>query len=61
MAGRMTDQEWEAQNGALHPDEARAKGLCWHCSGKGKLFTAFGGVQRTVKCPERRGNCKAKQ
>ncbi|MFF9175964.1 hypothetical protein [Streptomyces sp. NPDC014793] len=57
----MTDEQWEAQNGNLAPDEARAKGLCWHCSGKGANYTAFGGVQRTVRCPECRGNGKAKR
>lgn len=60
MASRMTDQEWEAQNGALHPDEARAQGLCWHCSGKGVLYTAFGGAQRTVACPEKCDNGRAR-
>lgn len=52
MPDRMTDQEWEAQNGNLAPDEATARGLCWHCCGKGANFTAFGGVQRKVPCPE---------
>ncbi|MGW2048584.1 hypothetical protein ACWCPF_25885 [Streptomyces sp. NPDC001858] len=54
----MTDQEWEAQNGALSPEEARAQGLCWHCTGKGKLYTAFGGDQVTVPCGECRGDGK---
>jgi DnaJ-class molecular chaperone len=55
MSGRMTNQEWEAQNGALSPAEATAQGLCWHCSGKGANYTAFGGVQRKVNCPECKG------
>jgi hypothetical protein len=28
MPARMTDQEWEAQNGSLSPGEATARGLC---------------------------------
>ncbi len=36
MPHPMTDQQWEAQNGSLSPDEARARGLCWCCSGNGK-------------------------
>jgi DnaJ-class molecular chaperone len=46
----MTDQEWEAQNGSLSPGECRARGLCWHCTGNGANYTAFGGVQRKVPC-----------
>lgn len=61
MAARMTDQQWEAQNGGLSPSEARAKGLCWHCSGKGVLYTAHGGQQVTVRCPERCANGKARR
>ncbi|MFM9703613.1 hypothetical protein [Streptomyces galilaeus] len=57
----MTDEQWEAQNGSLSPDEASARGLCWHCSGKGTNFTAFGGDQRRVRCPECRGTGKAKR
>jgi len=53
MPARMTDQEWEAQNGSLSPGEATARGLCWHCNGNSVLYTAFGGVQRTVPCPEK--------
>ncbi|MFF5473349.1 hypothetical protein [Streptomyces achromogenes] len=56
----MTDEQWEAQNGSLSPGEARARGLCWQCSGKGKLFTAFGGVQRKVHCPECKGDGDAR-
>lgn len=59
MARRgMTDQQWEAQNGALHPDQARAQGLCWHCSGKGANYSAFGGDHITVTCPECKGTGK---
>jgi DnaJ-class molecular chaperone len=61
MANRMTDQEWEAQNGSLHPDEARARGLCWHCSGHGANYTAFGGIQRKVTCPECRSDGEARR
>ncbi|MFH9574218.1 hypothetical protein ACH4MG_27220 [Streptomyces sp. NPDC017454] len=60
MPHPMTDQEWEAQNGNLHPDEARARGLCWCCQGRAVLYTAFGGVQRKVPCPERCTNGQAK-
>lgn len=60
MANRMTDQQWEAQNGSLSPAEARTQGLCWHCSGKGANYTAFGGAQRKVPCPEYRGDGKAR-
>lgn len=56
----MTDQEWEAQNSPLGPNEAHAQGLCWCCTGNGVLYTAFGGVQRTVACPERCVNGKAR-
>ncbi|WP_176986473.1 hypothetical protein [Streptomyces sp. 2231.1] len=42
-------------------DASLARGLCWHCSGKGADYTAFGGVQRTVRCPECRGDGKAKR
>lgn len=57
---QMTDHEWEAQNGALSPDEARARGLCWHCSGKGANYSAFGGARLTVPCPECKGDGKAR-
>ena len=60
MPARMTDQEWEAQNGSLSPAEARAQGLCWHCSGKGANFSAFAGERIKTPCPECRGNGKAK-
>lgn len=56
MPQTMTDQEWEAQNGSLSPEQARARGLCWCCNGNGVLFTAFGGVQRRVRCPEKCDN-----
>ncbi|GHD70270.1 hypothetical protein GCM10010317_077230 [Streptomyces mirabilis] len=58
MSGRLTDQEWEAQNGTLSPAEASTKGLCWCCTGNGVLYTAFGGVQRKVNCPECKGTGK---
>jgi DnaJ-class molecular chaperone len=61
MPDRMTDQEWEAQNGNLSPEDADAQGLCWGCSGQGVNFHAFGGVQRKAPCPECRGNCKARR
>jgi hypothetical protein len=57
----MTDQEWEAQNDSLSPGEARARGLCWCCQGRGVLYTAFGGVQRAVTCPEKCDNGKARR
>lgn len=57
----MTDQQWEAQNGSLSPAEARARGLCWHCSGKGVLYSAFGGDQIEVACPERCNGGKARR
>jgi len=57
----MTDQQWEAQNSNLGPDEATARGLCWCCVGNGVLYTAFGGVQRAVPCRECRGDGKAKR
>lgn len=60
MPARMTDQEWEAQNGSLSPGEARMRGLCWFCSGNGVLYTAFGGEQATVACPEQCDNGKAR-
>lgn len=59
MPQKMTDQEWEAQNGSLSPGEAAALGLCWCCQGRKVLYTAFGGVQRTVPCPEKCNNGKA--
>lgn len=55
MPKRMTDQEWEAQNGGLSPAEAAAQGKCWCCTGNGKLYTAFGGTQRVIDCRECRG------
>ncbi|MFJ7895921.1 hypothetical protein [Streptomyces anthocyanicus] len=61
MPRKMTDREWEAQNGSLSPDQARARGLCWCCTGNGVLFTAFGGVQRRVSCPEKCDNGKARR
>lgn len=61
MPQRMTDQQWEAQNGRLSPDECRARGLCWHCNGNSVLYTAFGGVQRAVPCPEKCDNGKARR
>jgi hypothetical protein len=57
----MTDEQWEAQNGNLAPDEATARGLCWCCNGNRVLYTAFGGVQRAVKCGECKGSGKAKR
>ncbi|MGR6538885.1 hypothetical protein [Streptomyces rochei] len=61
MPRKMTDQEWEAQNGALSPDEARARGLCWCCQGRKVLYTAESGVQRTVPCPKKCNNGKARR
>jgi uncharacterized protein (DUF983 family) len=51
----MSDKQWEKQNSSLGPDEARAKGLCWHCGGNGKLYSAFGGKQILTVCPECQG------
>lgn len=56
----MTDQQWEKQNGSLHPDTARRRGLCWHCSGKGANYSAFGGEHITTVCPECIGTGRAK-
>lgn len=61
MAPQMTDEQWEAQNGGLSPDEARTRGLCWLCNGNGALYTAFGGIQRTVPCRECPGDGKAQR
>ncbi|NED75363.1 hypothetical protein G3I51_24170 [Streptomyces sp. SID9944] len=55
----MTDEEWEAQNGSLSPAEATARGLCWKCSGKRKLFSAFGGERLAVTCSQCGGTGKA--
>jgi hypothetical protein len=55
----MTDEQWEAQNGSLSPDEAHARGLCWCCTGNRVLYTAFGGNQRKVDCHECGGTGKA--
>lgn len=52
----MTDEQWEAQNGRLTPDQARAAGLCWCCCGNGVLYSAFAGEQIVVGCPERCNN-----
>lgn len=60
MPARMTDHEWEAQNSGLSPSEAVASGLCWCCTGNGVVYTAFGGVQRTVACPEKCDNGRAR-
>jgi hypothetical protein len=57
----MTDEQWEAQNSGLGPDEATARGLCGCCGGKTVLYTAFGRVQRAVPCPEKCNNGKAKR
>jgi hypothetical protein len=56
----MTDQQWEAQNSPLGPAAAAKRGLCWQCTGKRVLYTAFGGVQRIVDCDACRGTGKAK-
>ncbi|MEV7975409.1 hypothetical protein [Streptomyces sp. NPDC086519] len=56
----MTDQEWEAQNGPLSPSEAVTRGLCWCCTGNGKLYSAFGGQQIVTPCPEKCDNGKAR-
>ncbi|MFI9598908.1 hypothetical protein ACIHCX_03335 [Streptomyces sp. NPDC052043] len=61
MTARMTDQQWEAQNGSLSPNEANMRGLCWHCSGKGANWTAFGGVQRKVTCGVCLGDGKSRR
>ncbi|MFI8191384.1 hypothetical protein ACIF8T_21615 [Streptomyces sp. NPDC085946] len=61
MPHSMTDEEWEAQNSGLSPDQATARGLCWCCGGKSVLYTAFGRVQRAVPCPEKCNNGKAKR
>lgn len=55
----MTDQQWEAQNSTLSPAACKRRGLCWQCGGKGSLYTAFGGEQKTVVCNECAGNGKA--
>lgn len=55
----MTDQQWEAQNSSLGPAEAEKRGLCWQCAGNRVLYTAFGGVHRTVDCPECNSTGKA--
>ncbi|MFF8589981.1 hypothetical protein ACF061_00835 [Streptomyces sp. NPDC015220] len=60
MPHPMTDEEWEAQNGSLPPAQATARGLCWKCSGKRRLFSAFGGDQFSVPCSECDGTGKAK-
>ncbi|MFB6568393.1 MULTISPECIES: hypothetical protein [Streptomyces] len=57
---QMTDQQWESQNGALHPGTARARGLCWHCAGVGALYTAFRGEHVKVTCPDCEGTGKAR-
>jgi hypothetical protein len=46
----MTDAQWEKQNSPLSPAAADRKGVCWCCGGKGALYTAFGGEQKTVVC-----------
>lgn len=56
----MTDQQWEAQNGKLSPAVAKKRGLCWKCSGKGALYSAFGGEHITTACGECQGTGKAK-
>ncbi|MFE0974304.1 hypothetical protein [Streptomyces rochei] len=61
MPRKMTDQEWEAQNSGLSPRQAAARGLCGCCGGKAVLYTAFGGVQRKVPCPEKCRNGKARR
>lgn len=61
MPQQMTDQEWEARNSGLTPGGATARGLCWCCTGNGVLYTAFGGVQRTVRCPEKCNDGKARR
>ncbi|WP_159107493.1 hypothetical protein [Streptomyces rubrogriseus] len=61
MPQSMTDQDWEAQNGSLSPEQVQARSLCWCCRGNGVLFTAFGGVQRRVPCPEKCDNGKARR
>ena len=60
MPTRMTDDEWEAQNGGLSPDLAAAQGKCWKCSGHKKLFSAFGGDQFSVTCDECSGTGEAR-
>lgn len=57
---KMTDRQWEAQNGSLHPADARAQGLCWHCSDKKANWSAFGGDHVKVTCPECKGDGKAR-
>lgn len=57
----MTDEQWEAQNSSLSPNEAHAQGLCWCCTGNGVLYTAFGGAQRKLPCGECRGDGKAQR
>lgn len=46
----MTDAEWEKQNSRMAAGTATRKGLCWSCGGKGALYTALGGVRKTVVC-----------
>lgn len=49
-ASGMTDTQWEKQNSRMSPAVADKKGVCWSCGGKGALYTAFGGEQKTIVC-----------
>ncbi|MGW5426864.1 hypothetical protein ACWET9_06505 [Streptomyces sp. NPDC004059] len=57
----MTDDQWIKQNKATPVGKAIAKGLCWQCSGNGKIYSAFGGQQLIVVCGECRGSGKAQK
>jgi hypothetical protein len=57
----MTDEQWIKQNKATPVGKAIAKGLCWQCSGDGKIYSAFGGQQLIVVCGECKGSGKAQK
>jgi len=42
----------------MHPDVAHKKGVCWQCTGNGKLYSAFGGQQLIVVCDQCKGSGK---
>jgi Zn finger protein HypA/HybF involved in hydrogenase expression len=57
----MTDEQWIKQNKGTPVAKAIAKGLCWKCSGDGKLHAVFGNEQLLVVCPECTGSGKAQK
>lgn len=60
MAKPLTDEQWIKQNSRLAREACTRRGLCWQCNGQGGNYWAFGGERGFAKCPECKGDGKAR-